>query len=312
MKNIDAVILWVDGSDKDHEAKRLAHQKGLDNVSLRDEATSTKRFTDSNEIYYSVHLLRKNANWIRNIFLITDNQKPQWLNIRKQKELNVEVIDHKVIFKGYEKCLPSFNSTSIECMIHRVPGLSSNFIYLNDDFFVVRPVKKTDFFSNGKLIIRGSPYARGLQRVSSYLSYPQWFNYSGLNTYRGIRTQKAFFLFPFVRAHAPYSCNKETLEGVLNSDERMRNAIFKFRDIRQTNPIDMMYNSALKSKNAKIRRRDWAYFSPSMGSGKLLKRILNKCKESSKFKMLCIQEISELNSMDKLRVYDALDNFIKE
>ena len=34
------------------------------------------------------------------------------------------------------RALPTFNSQAIETMLHRIPGLRSPFIYLNDDFFI--------------------------------------------------------------------------------------------------------------------------------------------------------------------------------
>jgi len=32
--------------------------------------------------------------------------------------------------------LPTFNSAAIECHLHRIPGLSENFLYFNDDFLL--------------------------------------------------------------------------------------------------------------------------------------------------------------------------------
>lgn len=310
MQAIDAVILWVDGADHHHKSKRLFYKNNTSTHTLRNEAFDEKRFSSSNEIYYSLHLLRKNAQWIRKIFLITDNQKPKWLDDKKKRELDIEVIDHSLIFRGYEKCLPTFNSTSIECMIHKVPGISDNFVYLNDDFFILRPVGKYDFFQNEKLMLRGSIYFKGFERISSFLSYPSWFDYSGLNSYRGHRSQRALYLFPFVRAHAPYSCNKRVLEKVFNSYERYQNALYKFRDKQQFNPIDIMYNWLLREKKAKIIPRDWAYFSPNIGSTRALKKILIKCQEKKNIKMLCIQDLSELNETERSNVYGFLSKFI--
>src|SRR5699024_5379711 len=52
----------------------------------------------------------------------------------------------KIIESEY---LPTFNSRVIELNIHKIEGLSENFIYLNDDTFIIDDVKQEDFFKNG-------------------------------------------------------------------------------------------------------------------------------------------------------------------
>ena len=50
--------------------------------------------------------------------------------------------------------LPTFSSPSIEAHLHRVPGLSDKFIYLNDDVMFGRDVWPDDFYthSNGQKV----------------------------------------------------------------------------------------------------------------------------------------------------------------
>ena len=45
--------------------------------------------------------------------------------------------------------LPTFNSHTIELNLHRIEELGKYFIYMNDDFFPIRPLKPTDFFRHG-------------------------------------------------------------------------------------------------------------------------------------------------------------------
>lgn len=44
--------------------------------------------------------------------------------------------------------LPTYSSPAIEAHIHRIPGLSDNFIYLNDDVMFGEEVWPEDFFTN--------------------------------------------------------------------------------------------------------------------------------------------------------------------
>lgn len=58
--------------------------------------------------------LKKFAPWIRNIFIITDDQVPNLNNFD-----NIVIIDHKeIINKEY---LPTFNSHVIEAHLHKIP-----------------------------------------------------------------------------------------------------------------------------------------------------------------------------------------------
>ena len=49
--------------------------------------------------------------------------------------------------------LPLYNSCTIEMFLHNIPGLGEEFIYFNDDTFVIKPMKETDFFVNGKPVL---------------------------------------------------------------------------------------------------------------------------------------------------------------
>ena len=44
--------------------------------------------------------------------------------------------------------LPTYSSPAIEAHIHRIPGLSDNFIYLNDDVMFGEEVWPEDFYTN--------------------------------------------------------------------------------------------------------------------------------------------------------------------
>jgi UDP-N-acetylglucosamine-lysosomal-enzyme len=105
---------------------------------------TTERFIDFNELKYSLRSIEKFAPWIRNIFIVTNGQIPNWLN---QTNSRVKIITHQQIFKN-KNHLPTFASPSIESQIHRIEGLSEEFIYLNDDIFFASPITKNDFRIN--------------------------------------------------------------------------------------------------------------------------------------------------------------------
>ena len=83
------------------------------------------------------------APFIQNIYIVTNGQTPVWLNTAHPR---IKIVTHKEIYQNVND-LPTFNSNSIEVHLHRIPGISRYFIYLNDDFMFGRPVIANEFFS---------------------------------------------------------------------------------------------------------------------------------------------------------------------
>ena len=71
---IDAVIAWVDGDDPVLKGKRNKYLHG-GNVAIGSGAHPT-RFASSNEIRYCVLSILRFAPFVRNIFIVTDEQDP--------------------------------------------------------------------------------------------------------------------------------------------------------------------------------------------------------------------------------------------
>lgn len=141
---IDVVFTWVDGSDVVWLEKFNRYAPSYLAKSAP-YAMDSARFSNHNELYFSVNSVLKFMPWVRHIFIITDEQVPDWLDEHYSK---ITIIDHKTIIE--QTYLPTFNSHVIEAFLHRIPGLSENFIYFNDDVFVARQLQREHFFqSNG-------------------------------------------------------------------------------------------------------------------------------------------------------------------
>lgn len=147
---IDVVVPWVDGDDPVLNAKRARYLKGEE--SERDDIAGATRYKGIGEIHYCVASILRFAPFVRKIFIVTDGQDPEI------KDDKVEVVDHKVIFKGHEEGMPYFNSNSIDTFIWNIPGLSEHFIYFNDDLFLVGPTKPEDYFRDGNPVAYGIWY----------------------------------------------------------------------------------------------------------------------------------------------------------
>ena len=149
---VDVVITWVDGEDEKLKEKIRNYRPRTKKI-YKDFFS---RYIQMNEIQYCVHSILKYADFVRNIFIVTDNQIPKFLIDKKtDKYKKVKVVDHTEIFADNKSLLPVFNSRSIETKIHRIPGLAEHFIYFNDDMILLRGVSKSDFFVDNLPVLRG-------------------------------------------------------------------------------------------------------------------------------------------------------------
>lgn len=131
---IDFVIPWVDGSDKKWKKEKEYYDEN--NIS-----GPSSRFRDWDLLKYWFRGVEKYAPWVNKIYFITCGQKPEWLNENNSK---LELINHKdYIPKEY---LPIFSSHPIELNLHRIKDLSEQFVYFNDDMYIIDKVKPSDFF----------------------------------------------------------------------------------------------------------------------------------------------------------------------
>ena len=156
---IDAVITWVDGSDKNHAVKLQSYlnSQGM----ARPSSVSDTRLDDAGELELCVLSIFRFAPWIRRIHIVSDAQTPAFLTKLSgtRYESRVRVVDHREIFAGHESALPTFNVRSIALMLTRIDGLADKFLFFNDDFFLLREVSASDFYRNGKTVLLG-PWMR--------------------------------------------------------------------------------------------------------------------------------------------------------
>lgn len=135
---MDAVILFVDMDDPQWQEEYEKH------IAL---PVDKKKFRDWGFLKYVMRGIGVYMPFIDKIHLVVmmDSQVPEWVNRN-----TVNIIYHEdIIPKEY---LPLFNSSSIEMFLHKIPGLSNEFIYFNDDVFPTQQLEYNDFFDgSGKI-----------------------------------------------------------------------------------------------------------------------------------------------------------------
>ena len=107
---------------------------------------SSNRFEDNEELRFSIRSVFKFAPWVRHIYIVTNGQIPYWLDLSHPR---ITIVPHDRIFQNLSH-LPTFSSPAIESHIHRIPGLSKKFLYMNDDVMFGMPVWPEDFYSHAK------------------------------------------------------------------------------------------------------------------------------------------------------------------
>lgn len=135
---IDLVIPWVDGDDIAHRRKRQ-HWAAIEGV-----ADCESRYRNNDELRFLLRSIEQYWPFEGMIYVVTDSQKPEWLNTSHPR---ISVVDHKDFIP--EHYLPTFNPKAIEANLHRIPGLSERYVVMNDDMFFSRPVEWRDLFDGG-------------------------------------------------------------------------------------------------------------------------------------------------------------------
>lgn len=156
---IDLVYLWVDGADVDWYRKRNSYLPPKEQRDL--ESFSECRWTNSDELKYSLRSVEKYAPWINHIYIVADGQQPSWLDVENPK---ISIIDHKDILPN--EILPTFNATVIEYGLVNIKGLSEYFLFANDDMFFFQSISPSFFIDNEILncrFYRNEPTLAGVQ-----------------------------------------------------------------------------------------------------------------------------------------------------
>ncbi|MDD4238560.1 MAG: Stealth CR1 domain-containing protein [Desulfotomaculaceae bacterium] len=135
--NIDFVIIWVDGDDEEWQKSRNCC------LGIKDEVV-TSMYRNWDNLQYWFRGVEKFTPWVNKIHFVTCGHLPKWLNINHPK---LHIVKHSDYMP--EEYLPTFNSHAIELNLHRIEGLAEQFVYFNDDTFIMDQMQATDFFKNG-------------------------------------------------------------------------------------------------------------------------------------------------------------------
>ncbi len=153
-------MTWVDGGNP-------AYQESLRKYHAHPEDLNPERFRDPYQLlrYGLRSICEQMGDLLGNVHLVTQRpQRPEWL---RADATGFRIVHHDEIFPD-PSVLPTFSSNAIESCLHRIPDLSDWFLYCCDDYFLCRPVTRSDWFDP-----TGRPYLFGTL-LGENLAYTAW------------------------------------------------------------------------------------------------------------------------------------------
>ena len=125
---IDVVMKYIDLTDEN------LNRSGIIQI---------KKDKDHEELRYSVRSILQYLPWVRKIFIIMPNEKVKYFK-------PIDEIKEKIVYLK-DKDLIGFESANIYAFLFNLYkldklGVSDNFIYMDDDYFIGKNFNKSDFF----------------------------------------------------------------------------------------------------------------------------------------------------------------------
>lgn len=322
---IDFVIIWVDGNDPEWRA-----QKALYDENAETNANSEVRFRDWDNLRYWFRGVEKFAPWVNKIHFVTWGHIPKWLDTENPKLNIVKHTDY--IPKEY---LPTFSSHTIELNLHRIKGLSEQFVYFNDDMFLTAPTLPEDFFVNKKPCdtvaldcicfnkdSAGFFNGADVSTINDHFSkgeaikrdFKKWFSpkNGAKNILRTVLLLPWHWFPGFYYQHTPSSFLKSTFNEVWEKEYDVLNktCLDKFRSTGNVNQWLMKFWQLAKG-DFEVRRDSFAYcyHVKEYNYQQMLKDIA-----AQKHRMICINDTAETFDFEtkKQGVINAFEKLLPE
>ena len=125
---IDILIKYIDLNDK------TLNREGIKQI---------YKDYDNEELRFSLRSILENIPWVRKIFILMPNEKVKFLKSYDEIKEKIIYIKDKD-FLGFDTA----NIHSFTFNLYKLEhyGISKNFLYLEDDFFIGKSIKKNEFF----------------------------------------------------------------------------------------------------------------------------------------------------------------------
>ncbi len=311
MKNaIDFVIIWVDNNDINWQKEKNQYSPNSS------DDFREIRYRDWDNLKYIFRGIEKFCPFVNRVHLVTCGHYPSWIN-KECSKLNL--VSHRDYIP--QEYLPTFSANPIETNLHRIEGLAEQFVFFNDDTFILRDMKPTDFFKNGKpcdaaienpIVPSGKDIIdyillNDMEIINKYFNkrkcvknnFSKWYNLK-----YGAYLAKTISLLQWPNfvgmrySHLPSSLLKSTMEEVWQKeyDALNRTGLNKFRNKEDLNQYVFtnwqMVSGNFTPRSTKIGK----FFLITDDNRKIISTI-----KKQKYKMICLNDNAEIHDFEKTK-----------
>ena len=324
-EKIDFVVTWVDGGDREWQEEKAKYLKAFlaEHPNINRFSYDQSRYRDFGTLKYWFRGVEKFASWVNKVYFVTNGQVPEWLNLDNDK---LVLVKHEDFMPKSD--LQTFSSEAIEVNLQRIKGLSENFVYFNDDLFIIKKTKPTDFFKNNLpremaalsvVLLNGLVHADindaivlnkhfDKNEVMRH-NFSKWFN-----PIYGKALLNTFFALPynrFVGMYEPHLCNslkKSTFERLWKLEPQVFALTSKNR-FRSENNVNLWLLKNFQICEGNFVPRSLAFGKNYiMGSHSELFRTIRR----QKYKIVCINDSSDLSETEFEELRDELIRSFEE
>ena len=216
------------------------------------------------------------------------------------------MVDHKVIFRDFTEFLPTFNSTTIETMLHYIPNLSEHFIYFNDDMFLIKPTKISDWFKEGRPIVSGK-WKKLPQKIwyyqLKYLLFPWTLKRAGFKYSQAHSAQMAGFKEKyFLTHHKPRPLLKSHFFNYISEEKKdlIDQIKYRFRNYKQYYSYSLVWHKAINNQSLILKENNdlLEIHRPHKIGSKSVISLLDKNELDNSVFALNIQSLDLVNAND--------------
>jgi hypothetical protein len=307
---IDFVITWVDGADESWRRSKSKYRSMGD-------GDDDYLYRDWDNLRYWFRGVEKYAPWVNRIHFITWGHLPGWLNRRHP---GLHIVRHADYLP--EEYRPTFNSHAIELNLHRIAGLEEQFVYFNDDAFILDYLQPTDFFHNGLPcdsailsalvpLVPGDPFfhylVNNVSIINHHFSKPavlrshfgKWFSLK----YRKFLLKNIYYApvggwSGFLNWHLPTSFLISTFREVWSQEQEILHAtsLHKFRTAHDVNQYVFSYWQLASGQFWPRRTSYGSFFILGENDREMFKSL-----SARKYKMICLNDSLLVTDFDRTK-----------
>ena len=307
---IDFVLPWVDGNDPAW-LNQKAQYSGEEKASFVD--ASIARYRDWDNLQYWFRGVEKFAPWVNKVHFVTWGHLPKWLNTENPK---LHIVNHRDFIPN--EYLPVFSCRPIEINIHRIEGLSEDFVYFNDDCFILEELKPTLFFRKGvpcdtaalavldsENLVHASSKLLAMHIINKRFKKDDIYKHiwKWLNPHNGKEVIRTLLLMPWkfipnvYTAHGPNAYTKSLFEEIWEQESELLYQTCMHRFRTSTDIIQHMFKAWQLCSGNFIPRKPLCKSFNLFNETETVMRIITE----RKIPMICLNDDNDFNDFGKVK-----------